>query len=266
MKSSITVFLVAGVLALGVATVPAQAQTSPRVANPEGLHHTRQELQDVLAQLEATAEAPGVSGDMRQHARSTAARVRQRLQEGDFRAGDRVSLMVRGEPEMSGEFTVEPGRTITLPDVGTIELAGVLRSELEDHIRRELGRYLQNPAVQARSMIRVAVVGEVGSPGFFTFPASLVVEDVVMEAGGPTRNANLDRIRIERAGEAIWKDGALQQAMLDARTLDQLNLQAGDRVIVPRSGTPLLSPRGVLTIVTTSASLLYLYLRISRRL
>jgi protein involved in polysaccharide export with SLBB domain len=251
-------------LALAGGAHPALAQERPRVAHAEGLHHTRQELHEILNELDRTAAAPGASGEMRQHARSNAARIRQRLEEGDFRAGDRIHLEVRGEEGMSGEFTVEPGPTVTLPDVGAISLAGVLRSELEDHLRGELRRFLQNPAVQARSLIRLAVLGEIGNPGFFTLPASLVLEDVVMTAGGPTRNANLDRIRIERAGETIWRDAVLQQAMLDSRTLDQLSLQAGDRIIIPGRSTPLLSPRGVFTVVTTTASLLYLYLRIRR--
>lgn len=249
------------VLLLGVPTAPLAAQV-PRAANAEGLQLSRQDLQDLLAQLESTATSSSASGDAREQARASAARIRQRLQEGDFRAGDRIMLEVRREPDMSGEFTVEPGRTVTIPEVGAISLDGVLRSELAAHMQEELGRYLQNPVVQARSLIRVAVLGEVGTPGFFTLPASLILEDVVMEAGGPTRNANLDQIRVERGGETIWSGTALQQAMLDSRTLDQLSLQAGDRIVVPEKGTSLLSWRGLLTIVTTAGSLVYLYTRI----
>jgi hypothetical protein len=246
-------------LALGVGS-EAVAQQGARVSNPEGLHLSRQDLQDLLAQLERTAETAG--GETRQHARESAARIRQRLEQGDFRAGDRILLEVRQEPEMSGEFTVDPGRTITLPEVGAISVAGVLRSELEDHLRQEFGRFLQNPVVRARSLIRIAVMGEVGNPGFFTLPASVIMEDVVMEAGGPTRNANLDRIRIERAGETVWRNGALQQAMLDGRTLDQLSLQAGDRIVVPARGAPIW--RTALTVITTAGSLVYLYTRLAR--
>jgi protein involved in polysaccharide export with SLBB domain len=243
-----------------IAQQPVAGQHGQRVANPEGLHHSRQDLEDLIAQLEQTAESPRANQSTRQEARASAARIRQRLQEGDFRAGDRIDLNVRGEPDMTGEFTVEPGRTITLPNVGAIPLIGVLRSELEDHLRRELSRYLQNPSVQARSMIRLAIVGEVGSPGFYTLPASLLMEDVVMTAGGPTRSANLDRIRIERAGEVVWRDGTLQQAMLDSRTLDQLSLQAGDRIVVPSRPAP--PWRTALTVLTTAGSLLWLYRRI----
>jgi ElaB/YqjD/DUF883 family membrane-anchored ribosome-binding protein len=239
---------------------PVAAQQTARVSNPEGLHLSRQDLQDLLAQLERTAESAG--GETRRHAQETAARIRQRLQEGDFRAGDRVLLEVRQEPDMTGEFTVEPGRTITLPGAGSISLAGVLRSELEAHLRTELARFLQNPIVTARSLIRLAVMGAVGNPGFFTFPASLLLEDVVMEAGGPTGNANLDRIRIERAGETVWGGGALQQAMREARTLDQLSLQAGDRIVVPSQGQPLW--RTALAVVSAAGTLVYLYTRITQ--
>lgn len=252
-----------GALALALALAgPLAAQQPGAVANPEGLYHTRAELEALLHQLEQSAEASGESGEMRQHARLSAARVRQRLEDGDFRPGDRIMLEVRLEPDLTGEFTVEPGRTVTLPEVGTVSLDGVLRSELEGHLREALGRYLLNPTIRAQALIRVAVVGEVGSPGFFTLPASLVLEDVVMRAGGPTRNADLDKIRVERAGETIWRDRPLRQAMLEAHTMDQLSLQAGDRIVVPARGTPLLSGRGILTALTTIGSLMWLYTRI----
>jgi protein involved in polysaccharide export with SLBB domain len=250
------------VLLLAVAPTTVLGQQPQRPANPEGLHLGRQDLQDLLTQLEHTAESPSADQNTRQQARSNAARIRQRLQEGDFRAGDRIVLEVRMEPDMSGEFTVEPGRTITLPAVGAISLTGVLRSELEEHIRQELGRYLQTPSVRARSLIRLAIVGEVGSPGYYTVPASLLLEDAVMTAGGPTRSANLDKIRIERAGEVVWRDRTLQQAMLDSRTLDQLSLQAGDRIVLPARGAPLW--RNALTVVTTVGSLWWLYHRVTR--
>lgn len=265
MKSNILAVTVTTLLLLGVsiaAPSAALAQQPARSANPEGLHLNRQDLQELLQQLEQTAESSSADSGTRQQARSSAARIRQRLQEGDFRAGDRVVLEVRNEPDMTGEFTVEPGRTITLPGAGVISLTGVLRSELDEHLRNELQRYLQNPAVRAHALIRVAIVGEVGSPGFYTLPASLLMEDAVMTAGGPTRRANLDRIRVERAGEVVWRDRTLQQAMLDARTLDQLSLQAGDRIIVPERPTPVW--RTALTVVTTAGSLIWLYQRIRR--
>jgi outer membrane murein-binding lipoprotein Lpp len=242
-----------------VVSSPVAGQDSP-VASTDGLQASRQDLTALLADLEQAATVG--SREERQRAEARAARVRQRLDQGDFRAGDQIHLEVRGEPNLSGDYIVEPGPSLVLPDVGDVSLAGVLRSELQDHLRQELGRVLQNPNVRTRTMIRLGIIGEVGSPGFFAIPASAVLEDAVMTAGGPTRSANLNRIRIERSGEVVWKDDPLQQAMLEAQTLDQLNLQAGDRIVVPAKGMRLLSLQGITTILGLAGSIAWIAYRV----
>lgn len=249
-------------LAFWALATPALAQDSARVANPEGLHLTRAQLTEILRRYEDSATSDGYSREMRQRAAETAERIRKRLEEGDFKAGDRIRLEVRLEPDMSGEFAVEPGRTITVPGVGSVGLEGVLRSELQAHLEQELGRYLRSPVVRAWSLIRVAIVGAVGAPGFYTLPATTILEDALMTAGGPQGKADLDRIRIERAGEPVWEAEALQAALIEGRTLDQLSLQAGDRVIVPEQKAKLLSWRSVYTVVLAAGSLAWALTRI----
>ncbi len=238
---------------------PVTGQATP-IENSDGLQASRQDLTTLLAELEQAARAG--NREERQVAEARAARVRQRLDQGDFRAGDQINLEVRGEPNLSGDYVVEPGPSLVLPDVGDVSLAGVLRSELQDHLRRELGRVLQNPNVRTRTMIRLGIIGEVGSPGFFAIPASAVLEDAVMTAGGPTRQANLNRIRIERSGEVVWKDDPLQEAMLEAQTLDQLNLQAGDRIVIPAKGMRLLSLQGITAILGVAGSIAWIAYRV----
>lgn len=240
----------------------AAAQQTPAVANPEGLQLDRAALQRLLEEYEQTAESGEYSGEMRDHARRTAQRIRARLENGDFQAGDRISLEVRFEPDLSGEFAVEPGRTITLPTVGAISLDGVLRSELQSHLEKELGQYLRNPVVQARALIRVAILGQVGNPGFYTLPASTILEDAIMTAGGPDGKADIDKLRVERAGETIWEDDALQTAMREGQTLDQLSLQAGDRIVVPEAHAGIFTWRGLYTGILAAGSLAFALSRI----
>jgi hypothetical protein len=246
-------------LATPAIVTPAAGQDSP-FPSSDGLQASRQDLTDLLLELEQAASSG--DRDTREQAEARAARVRQRLAHGDFQAGDRITLEVRGDARLTGDYVVDPGPTIVLPDIGDVSLAGVLRSELQDHLRQELSRYLHSPSVRARSMIRLGIIGEVGSPGFFAIPASAILEDAVMTAGGPTRQADLNKIRIERSGQTVWKDRPLQEAMLEARTLDQLNLQAGDRIVVPSRGTRILSWTGITTIIGTVGTLAYLYTRI----
>jgi hypothetical protein len=57
-----------------------------------------------------------------------------------------------------------------------------------------------------------------------------------MAAGGPAGNANIDAIRVERGDLRVWEGDRLQQAMIEGRTLDQLNVHAGDRIFIPQGG------------------------------
>ena len=58
-----------------------------------------------------------------------------------------------------------------------------------------------------------------------------------MVAGGPSPNANLDEVRIDRGTVRFLEGEALQEAMRNGLTLDQLNLQAGDQIVVPERRT-----------------------------
>ncbi len=217
-----------------------EAQQVPRTADPTGLYATRAELKSLLAHLEQV-EREG-RGKEAEHARKTIPIVRARLGEGDFRVGDRVALVVEMEPELTDTFVVRTGQTLVLPVIGAISLQGVLRSELERYLRRELRRYIRDPVVYARPLISISVSGHVGHPGFYELPAEARLNDVLMAAGGPVREAHIEGIRIERDGEKILQGEALRQALIEGRTLDQLNLRAGDRLIVPREGIFNLSP------------------------
>jgi len=202
---------------------------------------SRPALQDLLQRLDQSALSSAYSPAMRTHAQSEAAAVRARLTDGDFQTGDRITLRVDGEQELTDTFTVGAGRRLTLPVVGTVDLTGVLRSELEPHLQQLIAKYVRNPVVHARSLIRVAVLGEVVHPGFFTLPSETVLTDAVMVAGGPTKDAKVRGVRILRGGAIIWDGKPLQEAMAAGETLDQLNLVAGDQVEVPAQGNGIFS-------------------------
>jgi protein involved in polysaccharide export with SLBB domain len=133
---------------------------------------------------------------------------------------------------LSDSFTVEQGPAVQLPTVGRVSLVGVLHSELEDYLTKELAKYIRDPVVRARASIRITVTGEVGQPGFYAVPSQLLVTDVLARAGQITSRADIGKIRIERAGKTIWDNEALGPEIVEGRTLDQLGVRAGDRIIV----------------------------------
>jgi polysaccharide export outer membrane protein len=126
------------------------------------------------------------------------------------------------------------GSELTLPQIGVVPLAGVLRAELPGRLTEVLRRYLRAPVVHVRSMIRVSVEGEVNRPGFYAIAPEMPVIDAFTVAGGLTREARLEKMRVERDGAVVLTGRPLERAVRSGHSLDALNLRAGDRVYIPR--------------------------------
>ena len=215
---TITRVTLATLIALLAVPRPATGQSGDGAVNPLGLGATRQAL-----------EARAALADARE-----AAAIRARLARGDFVVGDRILLQVEGEPTLSDTFTVGLGAQLTLPLVGAVPLAGVLRSELHEYLTRRLAQNLRDPEVRTRSFVRLSIQGAVTHPGYYGVPADALLSDALMAAGGTMQEANVARLRIERDGKPIWDGKALQQAIAEGRTLDDAGLVAGDQFIVRR--------------------------------
>ena len=155
-----------------------------------------------------------------------------------FQVGDRILLNVEGDSVLTDTFTVVAGPALRLPNIGEISLAGVQRGDIEAHLTRALGRYINDPVIQARALIRVSVVGEVTRPGYYAVPIDLVLADALMLAGGATRDARVDRISILRGSSSLWGGDKLQTAIARGATLDDLGVRGGDRIQVPGDRDP----------------------------
>jgi polysaccharide export outer membrane protein len=231
-------------LLLAVALTTLAPLTPPAVlaqvlpdSDPGRSVRTRADLERLLAEYDAALASPAYSESVKRAVRADAQRVRTRLRDGDFRVGDRIALYVQGESNLPPDVPVESGPAISLPLFGEISLHGVLRSEISDHLTKELGRFIKDPVVRADGLMRLSIQGEVGSPGFYVVPAEMLVGEALMVAGGPGSQADLDALRIERGSDRLMEGEELQEAMRDGRTLDQLNLQAGDQIVLPQART-----------------------------
>jgi protein involved in polysaccharide export with SLBB domain len=190
----------------------------------------RDTLQALLTQLDSLGSASGQGGE---RAKNTAQLIRARLERGDFQAGDRIRLQVDSEPQLTDTFPVGPSQELVLPVVGIVSLHGVLRSELQSAMSRELGRFLRDPIVRATPLIRVSIVGEVNKPGFYLLPPASVVSDVVTAAGGPTQIAKVENMYVERAERRLFEGKQLQTVLAEGRTLDDAGIRPGDKFVVP---------------------------------
>ena len=200
---------------------------------PTRLEIDRAELTSLLDQYDAIVQSTAYSDDLRDEVRGQADIIRGRLRVGDFQAGNQIVLFIEGRGDVQSDtLTVESGPLIEVPTLGPILLHGVLRSELETHLTKELGRFIQTPRIEARALIRVSVAGALVRPGFYALPTDLRLSDVVTLAGGPVGGADPGQIRVERGTDELWSFEELLAPVAEGRTLDDLGLQPGDRIIL----------------------------------
>ena len=243
---------VAALVGCLVAMPGAAAQSAPEPTGSK--YSTRPELEASIRGLEALATSDVVADSVRVQARVNLAAVRGRLAEGDFHTGDRISIRVARdaaldsatsmssgptlEQQLSDTFTVGSRQELVLPVMGPVSLRGVLRTELNTHLTTQVARYIREPVVDAHVLVRLSVQGAVLRPGFYTLPVDAALSDALMAAGGPARGAKIAKLRIERGGERVWEGGSLQQAIAEGRTLAQMNVLAGDQLMLPETRSP----------------------------
>ena len=217
--------------ALGTAPLAAQDGNSDKNVVNRPLA-TREELQ-------AAMQRAGTASQV-------AVQIKSRLDEGDFRRGDRIALEVQGEQALTDTFVVGSGSQLILPapTVGAMSLKGVLRSELQKKMEEYVGRFRNNPVVRAQPLLRLSVQGEVAKAGIYAVPADGQIADALMAAGGTTNFAKPNQVSIERNGKAFWKGSAFDT------DLDTLGLKDGDQIVVgsnrPRDGLANLRTAGLI--------------------
>jgi len=216
---------------------------------------SRSELEESLAWHQALADSAGVKNKDREKALEAIESIRSRLEEGDFRPGDRIFFMVVNEPEFPDTLMVEAGPAVLIPNVGNVSLKGVLRSELQGHLTEELARFIRDPEVRAQPTIRLTLSGSVGTQGFYTFPATTTLGDAIMAAGGPTTESRMGSVKVMREGLTLIGGDEAQMAIAQGWTFDQLGLRPGDEVNVPER---IFTVRRIVTMGVGIASVLLL--------
>ena len=194
---------------------------------------SRPELERAAKAAEnASAQAP--DDKVREKLRSDAAAIRMRLENGDFIPGDRILLQVDGDSALTDTFTVRADRMLSLPNIPPISLQGVLDSELEPHLTKELSKYIKTVNVDATPLVRISLLGFPQS-NFYTVPVDQSITDVISAAGGwgPVATVATDKAVVRRAGKVILDAKATAEAVRQGKTVGDMAMRDGDELYVP---------------------------------
>jgi hypothetical protein len=188
-------------------------------------------MQPMATRADLTAMADRLSRGSEED-RARASGLRARLRDGDFQPGDRIRLVLDGAVTQDDTIAVSAGSRIRLKDIGEISLAGILRSELQAHMVKELSRYIKDVRVQATPLVRLSVLGPVGKPGFYYMPSDIPISEAIMRAGGPSATADLKKTVVRRSTKELYDSRNARRALNEGLTLDQLSLRDGDSIEV----------------------------------
>jgi polysaccharide export outer membrane protein len=180
--------------------------------------------------------------------------------------GDSVRIVVWRKPELSGDFVIAPDGSITHPLYRSVKIAGLPFARAESNLRTFLAQYEDNPQFVMEPLIRVAVSGEVTRPSVFATRPEATVGEALARAGGPTKDAANNRVRVVR----FTPNGQQEQLVLNlsdkSGSQGTTPLRSGDQIVVDRKKSFL---RDILVpaigIIGSIASLGLLIDRVSRR-
>jgi hypothetical protein len=200
---------------------------------------TRTELERAVKVAE-TASSQAPDEKTRKRLIADAQAIRNRLQNGDFIPGDRILLLVQGDTALSDTFTVRGDRVLPLPNMPPISLQGVLDSELEPYLTKELLKYIKEVSLDATPLVRISLLGFPKSD-FYTVPVDQAITDVISTAGGwgSLTTVDYNKATIKRNGQVFMDAKATADAVRQNKTVGDMGLRDGDEFYVPDKGSGL---------------------------
>ena len=158
----------------------------------------------------------------------------------EIQPSDILVVSVWREPELLREVTVSPDGWITFPLVGEVFVEGstisAIRADIETRVRRYINRAVVNVTLKQTLGNRVYVLGKVNNPGVFPFSKKLNVMQALSLAGGVSKFAATDNIKIIRETDSEEQQAFrfnYGQVRRGRRLTQNIYLRSGDVVMVP---------------------------------
>jgi len=116
-------------------------------------------------------------------------------------AGDRLRITVFDQPDLTNTYSVDQAGYIAFPLIGSVPARGHTAKQMEQKIAQMLRNgFLRDPdvTVEIDRYRPVFIMGEVGSPGQYSYVPGMTVQKAVAAAGGFTPRAHQGTVDITR--------------------------------------------------------------------
>lgn len=153
--------------------------------------------------------------------------------------GDEVLIRAWGAIDVDYRAVVDRNGQVNLPKVGSLTVAGVKASDLERHLRAQIGRLYTNfnLSVSLGQLlgVKVFVVGPARLPGVYTVSSQGTVLSAVVAAGGPGPNGSMRKVLLRRNG-AVVSELDIYDFLVNGDKSKDVQLIAGDVVVFQPAG------------------------------
>ena len=155
--------------------------------------------------------------------------------------GDLLVVSVYGAPDFNNEVRVADSGEITLPFIGSVQVAGLTVEQAETLVETKLGdgHYFKNPQVsifeKEYATQGISVLGEVQKPGTYPLPGNHTLFDAVSAAGGLTPKAG-NAISITHRNNRKEAQTVTLAPNLSFTPANNVPVSPGDTVLVSKAG------------------------------
>ena len=153
--------------------------------------------------------------------------------------GDEIMLRAWGSIDIDYRSAVDRNGMLNLPKVGSFSVAGVKASELEKHLRAQIGRLFTNfnlsVALGQLRSVKVFVVGPAQRSGVYTLPSQSTLLSAIVAAGGPAPNGSMRKVLLRRDGRVLSELDVYEFLVQGDKSRD-VQLAAGDVVVFQPAG------------------------------
>ncbi|MCL5027870.1 MAG: SLBB domain-containing protein [Bacteroidetes bacterium] len=152
----------------------------------------------------------------------------QTLLPGD---GIRILFYNISDP-ISGDYFVQKDESLMLPYLGKINILNMGFDSVKKEIITKYSSLYRNPEISILPLLKVNILGEVRTPGFYYVTGIEKLPDLIAKAGGTTPDADLEDIYITRNNQKIEIDG--QKIIESNSKINDIGLQSGDGIYITR--------------------------------
>jgi len=124
-------------------------------------------------------------------------------------SGDKIRLIVFGEPDLSGEFTISGDGMVSLPLIKEVRATGLTATQLQANVENAFKEgYLRDPrvSIEVLTFRPFYILGEVNKPGEYPYSNGITVVNAVALASGYTYRANQKKVFIRHAGTTVEEE------------------------------------------------------------